>query len=769
MAEYIGKRIVPRHDGEWDKSQAYEAMVIVLDPSTGDSYASKVAVPAGIDLSNTEYWALCGVFNAQLKETYDKITADNDATENAIKADNDATENVIKADNDATEAAVKEDNAATKQHVDDSVAHMEKIVETARQEYESGNEIFQDTAENLNTRMDSIAGGATTDTEVLDARVDEEGKTYPTVGSHIRAAEAAKADKIYAYGLPFSYQGAVNINTSLHQVEFPGNFLILSPMMTLVTKPDPVPYNAEALLTYICYSITGGALVTHDWHEKTGMDEIVVFAVAGTNPIKSYGLFPFLVDGLQPFADGTIGGNALSAGAVSEEKLLDGAVTRDKLGTASVSADKLYPDAFLSLPFDAAITPYTYSKTATEIMEDGTFHYSRADDESGWLGGGFSVPKATRFEKLYIEMEYQADQPMHFYVIASNLVHLGSIPATNGEVKTVHLEVPKEKLDATGHNENYLRIAFTYNQAFDLYIYSVHARYVETDSDYFGADYEKLKARAASNEEKIAALSSDVTDLTQNAEEIEGQLTKAYTGKKILFMGDSITALGTGERGWLKYFNEIIKPASFVNTAVASARWCDYPDTVYDGNPVFNGEDANHNNVMGNQVEKLLRGKDPDHEGYSEVAEYADFDMILIACGTNDGTPTAEIESSFTSSNEAVPLEDLDRTIMPSAFRYAIENLQTMYPDALIFICTPIQGYITTRSYSSIKAKGDYLKTLAGRMSVEVIDTFECGVCDIYEQKGGNGRYLIDGLHPNAAGAKVMGRYNAKMVISRYV
>lgn len=228
MAEYIGKRVVPRHDGEWNSTLSYEGLVIVLDPNTGDSYTSRKAVPAGIPLTNTEYWARSGVFNAQLKETYDGIVADNNATENAIKtdndatekaikADNDATENAIKADNDATEAAVKEDNAATKQHVNDSVAHMEKIVETARQEYKSGNAAFQETAENLNTRMDSIVGGATTDTEILDARVDYAGSSHENLGAHIRSITERKLD--CAYDATGEVTKGITVNTNTGQTQ----------------------------------------------------------------------------------------------------------------------------------------------------------------------------------------------------------------------------------------------------------------------------------------------------------------------------------------------------------------------------------------------------------------------------------------------------------------------------------------------------------------------------------------------------------------------
>ena len=115
-----------------------------------------------------------------------------------------------------------------------------------------------------------------------------------------------------------------------------------------------------------------------------------------------------------------------------------------------------------------------------------------------------------------------------------------------------------------------------------------------------------------------------------------------------------------------------------------------------------------------------------------------------------------------------VAIEELDRKVFASAFRYSIEKLQQLYPAVKIYICTPIQGYITTRSYAQSKAKGDYLKLLAGRMSLEVIDTFNCGICDIYEKKNANGRYLIDGLHPNAAGAKKIGVFNASAVIASY-
>ena len=32
MGEFLGKRVIPRHEGDWDKARSYEPLMIVLDP-----------------------------------------------------------------------------------------------------------------------------------------------------------------------------------------------------------------------------------------------------------------------------------------------------------------------------------------------------------------------------------------------------------------------------------------------------------------------------------------------------------------------------------------------------------------------------------------------------------------------------------------------------------------------------------------------------------------------------------------------------------------
>lgn len=70
--QYVGARYVPKIMGEWNKALQYEALSVVT--YMGNSFTSKVPVPANIDISNQSYWVNTGNYNAQV-EQYRKETA----------------------------------------------------------------------------------------------------------------------------------------------------------------------------------------------------------------------------------------------------------------------------------------------------------------------------------------------------------------------------------------------------------------------------------------------------------------------------------------------------------------------------------------------------------------------------------------------------------------------------------------------------------------------------------------------------------------------
>lgn len=270
---------------------------------------------------------------------------------------------------------------------------------------------------------------------------------------------------------------------------------------------------------------------------------------------------------------------------------------------------------------------------------------------------------------------------------------------------------------------------------------------------------------------------------------LKTEINKIMPTKGCVFMslGDSIST----ESYYMPLLRDILQPSKYYNLAVGGAHWADYEDTIYDGNPVLNGEDNNHNNVIGNQLQKIINNP----ETY-DVAP----DIIIIAASTNDSTPMAsdsddvsiknEVNSKFYNGSFAIPIttptfdesdtyKEYRRTIA-GAMRYVVCTLQKMYPNASIFILTPIQGANSIRNYSSnIRIKQEYVTEAARHLAVEVIHVGEeCGIQADFEYQGAmwtekapdskEGRDLIDGLHPNNSGNYKMAKYIAKKIISNY-
>lgn len=73
MARYIGARYVPVFAGDWDQTREYEALTVVQ--YQGDSYTSKMYVPVGIAISNTQYWIKSANFNQQVAAMGSRIDA----------------------------------------------------------------------------------------------------------------------------------------------------------------------------------------------------------------------------------------------------------------------------------------------------------------------------------------------------------------------------------------------------------------------------------------------------------------------------------------------------------------------------------------------------------------------------------------------------------------------------------------------------------------------------------------------------------------------
>ena len=64
--QYVGARYVPKIMGEWDKNIPYEALSVVT--YKGNSFTSKIPVPAKVDIGDETYWVSTGNYNVQIEE-----------------------------------------------------------------------------------------------------------------------------------------------------------------------------------------------------------------------------------------------------------------------------------------------------------------------------------------------------------------------------------------------------------------------------------------------------------------------------------------------------------------------------------------------------------------------------------------------------------------------------------------------------------------------------------------------------------------------------
>ena len=111
--QYIGARYVPifgRKDEEsieWDNSAPYEPLTIVL--YQGNSYTSRQYVPVGVEITNQEFWALTGNYNAQVEQYRRDVQAFDgriSANAKAIDAEKTRAEGAERANATAIDAEV---------------------------------------------------------------------------------------------------------------------------------------------------------------------------------------------------------------------------------------------------------------------------------------------------------------------------------------------------------------------------------------------------------------------------------------------------------------------------------------------------------------------------------------------------------------------------------------------------------------------------------------------------------------------------------------
>lgn len=261
MGEFLGKRVIPRHEGDWDKARSYEPLMIVLDPETGDGYISRYDVPAGTLLTNEHYWARCSHFNAQMHRLETDVAEDVEGmhtdlanTKSAMSEELSQTHQKMAEELSETENRMGEKVTAATSAMKDTQNSMDAAVAQMNKRLDA----------NVTASTDSKADYAA---ELVDTRVDSEGTTYPSAGEAIRSITAGLARKIVPAEMGTAYRNENTVQNSMegaavhclvhHVSGYTGTFLgFFGPYeeckeksFRVVILSNKVPYEGQAIIT----------------------------------------------------------------------------------------------------------------------------------------------------------------------------------------------------------------------------------------------------------------------------------------------------------------------------------------------------------------------------------------------------------------------------------------------------------------------------------------------------------------------------------------
>ena len=261
MGEFLGKRVIPRHEGDWDKVRSYEPLMIVLDPETGDGYISRYDVPAGTLLTNEHYWARCSHFNAQMHRLETDVAEDVEGmhtdlanTKSAMSEKLSQTHQKMAEELSETENRMGEKVTAATSAMKDTQSSMDAAVAQMNKRLDA----------NVTASTDSKADYAA---ELVDTRVDSEGTTYPSAGEAIRSITAGLARKIVPTEMGTAYRNENTVQNSMegaavhclihHVSGYTGTFLgffgsyeeCKEKSFRVVILSNQVPYEGQAIIT----------------------------------------------------------------------------------------------------------------------------------------------------------------------------------------------------------------------------------------------------------------------------------------------------------------------------------------------------------------------------------------------------------------------------------------------------------------------------------------------------------------------------------------
>ena len=250
----------------------------------------------------------------------------------------------------------------------------------------------------------------------------------------------------------------------------------------------------------------------------------------------------------------------------------------------------------------------------------------------------------------------------------------------------------------------------------------------------------------------------------------------------IVFMGDSIMTESQG--GWFSYLTEKYPVKSALNLAVGQCHWHHVTGTKRNLVTTNLANTDAADNVLTNQVHRLIYGY--------EQGNYPEPDIVFIYCGINDRNssdtntaddadvstlygspaamfnytnfPTSTLLSQWSESNGVWTCNNDNLTTLVGGLRFAIETLRNKFPWVRIVLSTPMYASADVSTKHKVRHINRIIKECGSYLSIPVVDLMQMtGVTADSRYK-----YLIDSLHPNPRGSRVLADIVGHELLSRF-
>lgn len=260
-------------------------------------------------------------------------------------------------------------------------------------------------------------------------------------------------------------------------------------------------------------------------------------------------------------------------------------------------------------------------------------------------------------------------------------------------------------------------------------------------------------------EETGSSVSDNSGEGTSSAPSAQGQTPRDLTGLKLSILGDSISTFD----GYIPTDYNIFYPGYGDISTVEKTWWWQVMNAT--GMELNANASSSNTTITGDSLDttgsapgcstKRMIDLTPGDDGPAP-------DILIVFMGTNDFLRSVEL-GTFTEPSQQ------DEGVVNNfcdAYELMIQKLNALYPNAEIYFCTLLetnagdvdeypQSYpATNKNGNTIGDFNAEIATIASAYSYPVIDVHNCGIT--YETLD---QYTIDGVHPNAEGARLIAEY----------